>query len=259
MRRAVGSKKLCFLDRGLPRVVFALARFRRGKMFFRGNGGATRGADEVNVLVNLAVIVDMGEPAEVTRFANGPIQRGGLEVDLGHDLVDKLERLAAHAVPLIDYGDNRQSACLAHAEEFEGLGLEALRGVDQHDRGIDGGEHAVRVLGEVRVARRVHKVDHVWLRLSSLPGFVRQIFKLERRGRDRDTAVFFHLHPVGHRVFAVALAVDGTGLRDRVRVQRQRFRQRRLTGVGVGDDSERATPGGLREGGGSGAHSVYQG
>mgnify|MGYP002717989788 CR=1 FL=1 len=50
--------------------------------------------------------IDMGEAPEVARFAHGPVQGRGLEVDFGDNLVHKLERLAAHAVPLVNYGDN---------------------------------------------------------------------------------------------------------------------------------------------------------
>jgi hypothetical protein len=41
--------------------------------------------------------------------------------------------------------------------------LDALAGVDDHDGGVDGGEHAVGVLGEVLVARGVEQVDHAAL------------------------------------------------------------------------------------------------
>ena len=46
-------------------------------------------------------------------------------------------------------------------EQLERLGLDALRRVEHHHRGIDGGEHAVGVLGEVAVARGVEQVDDV--------------------------------------------------------------------------------------------------
>ena len=115
----------------------------------------------MDVLVRLTVVVDVREAAEVARFADGPVQGGGLEVDFGDDFVDKLEWFTPHTVPLVDHGDDRQSAGFADAEEFEGLGLEALGGVDKHDCGIDRGEHTVGVLGEIRVTWGVHEIDHV--------------------------------------------------------------------------------------------------
>ena len=115
-------------------------------MFFRGDSGTTSGADEVNVLIGLAIIVDVCQAAEVTGNAYRPVQGRGLQLDFVDDFVNKLQGLAAHAVPLIDHGNDRQAAGLAHAEELKGLGLEALGGVDKHDCRIHRGEHAVGIL-----------------------------------------------------------------------------------------------------------------
>jgi hypothetical protein len=46
-----------------------------------------------------------------------------------------------------------------HLEQLHRLGLEALGRIHEHDRGVHGGEHAVRVLGEVGVARGVEEVE----------------------------------------------------------------------------------------------------
>ena len=163
-------------------------------------------------------------------------------MDFVDDFVDKLQGLAAHAVPLIDHGNDRQAAGLAHAEEFEGLGLEALGGVDKHDCRIHRGEHAVGILREVRVARGIDQVDHVGLAFVTL----RCILELQRRGSHGNAAVLFHIHPVRHGGLAVALAVDRAGLINNVCVQRQRLRQRGLTSIRVGDNGKRAAARGLR-------------
>ena len=55
-----------------------------------------------------------------------------LEVAL--DLVHEVERVAAVAVHLVDEGDDRDVAQPADLEELAGLGLDALGGVDDHDR-----------------------------------------------------------------------------------------------------------------------------
>jgi hypothetical protein len=49
-------------------------------------------------------------------------------------------------------------------EQLDRLRFHALGGVDHHHRGVDRGQHAVGVLGEVLVARRVEQVDGVALR-----------------------------------------------------------------------------------------------
>ncbi len=60
---------------------------------------------------------------------------------------------------LID-GDDGDAAVATHLEQLEGLRLEALGGVDEHHRGVDGGQHPVGVLGEVGVAGGVDEIDH---------------------------------------------------------------------------------------------------
>ena len=101
--------------------------------------------------------------------------------------------------------------------------LKALGGVDKHDSGIDCGQHAVGIFGEIGVTRRINQVDHVGRRRLRAFG---EVLELERRGRYGDSAFLLHVHPVGDRRLAVALAVHRTCLRNDVRVQRKRFRQR---------------------------------
>ena len=73
----------------------------------------------------------------------------------------------------------------ADVEELEGLRLQALGRVEQHHRGVDGGQHPVGVLGEVAVARGVQQVDHVVA-----------VGELQHRRGDRDAALALHVHPV---------------------------------------------------------------
>jgi len=113
----------------------------RVEVFLWSNGGTASGADEVDILIGLAVVIDMRQTAEITGNAHRPVQRGGLQLDFVDDLINELQGLAAHAVPLIDHSDDGQAAGLADAEELEGLGLEALGGIDKHHRGIYRGGH----------------------------------------------------------------------------------------------------------------------
>jgi hypothetical protein len=75
------------------------------------------------------------------------------------DLVEQLEGVAALAVHLVDEGDDRDVAQAADLEQLARARLDALGGVDHHDRGVDRGQRAVGVFREVLVARRVEQVE----------------------------------------------------------------------------------------------------
>ena len=145
------------------------------------------------------------------------------------DLLEQRERLAHFAVHLVDERDDRRVAQAAHLEQLDRLRLDALRRVDHHHRGVDRGQHAIGVLGEVLVARRVEQVDRV-----------AGVVELHHRARDRDAALLLDLHPVGRRVARALARLDGAGHLDRAAEQQQLLGQRRLARVRVRDDRERA-------------------
>ena len=93
-------------------------------------------------------------------------------------------------------------------EELPGLRLDALGGVDDHHRAVDGVERAVGVLAEVLVARRVEQVDAAVAEVE-----------VERRRGDRDAALALHVHPVATRR---AAASCGRGPRRPARSRRRR-------------------------------------
>ena len=97
-------------------------------------------------------------------------------------------RVLALAVHLVGEGDDRDVAQPADFEQLQRLRFDALGDVDHHHRGVDGGQRAVGVLGEVRVAGRIEQVEGqpVDARRSS-------------PRRDRDAALLLDLHPVRAR------------------------------------------------------------
>ena len=173
-------------------------------------------------------------PRKSPAIAHRPGDRHGPQPDRLLHLVEQLQRLAAGAVPLVDERQHRDAAGAADVEQLERLRLEALRRVQQHHGGVDGGQHAVGVLGEVAVARGVEQVDHVVA-----------VGELQHRGGDRDAARLLHLHPVGRDPLAARLAVHRARGVDRRGVQGERLGERRLARVGVADHRERPAPGGL--------------
>ena len=137
--------------------------------------------------------------------------------------------MAALAVDLVDEGDDRDVAQPADLEELSGLALDALRRVDHHDGGIDGGQRAVGILGKILVARRVEQVEDQPVALEAH----------DRRG-DGDAALALDRHPVGARAAPLAARAHRARHADRAALQEQLLRQRRLAGVGMRDDGEGA-------------------
>ena len=100
-------------------------------------------------------------------------------------VIEQLQRLARGAVALIHEGEDRHTATSAHFKQFARLRLDTLTCINHHDRGIDGREHAIGVLTEVIVARRIKKVDAKVV-----------VVKLQHRAGDGDAALAFQFHPV---------------------------------------------------------------
>ncbi len=162
---------------------------------------------------------------KIAAAADRPGHRRGVERQRLFDLVQKLERVAALAVHLVDEGDDGNVAQAADLEQLSGPRLDALGGVDHHDGGIDRRQRAVGVFGEILVARRIQEVEDQALE-----------FERHHRGDDGDTALAFDLHPVGTGVAPLALGLDLPGQIDRAAEQQELLGQRGLAGVRVRDD-----------------------
>src|SRR5262249_10185144 len=147
------------------------------------------------------------------------------------DLVEQLERLPARAVPLVHERHHGHLPRSAHVEQLERLRLQALGRVQQHDRAVHRLEHAVGVLGEVRVTWRIEQVETETL-----------VAEAQRRRGDRDAAVALYPHPARGDPAPPRLAVHRARVVDRGRVQRERLGQRGLAGVRVADHRERTPP-----------------
>ena len=143
------------------------------------------------------------------------------------DLGDDLEGVAALAVHLVAEGQDGEVAQAADLEELAGLGLDALGAVDDHDGGVHGGQRAVGVLGEVRVAGRVHEVEAEAAVVEGHGG-----------GGDGDAALLLHLHEVGAGAPRLALGAHLAGHLDGAPEEEELLGQRGLAGVGVRDDRE---------------------
>ena len=185
-------------------------------------------------------VAAVDDAPEVAGDAHRPGHRRGDQVDLGLDLVEQLERLAARAVPLVDEGQQGQLPLPAHVEQLQGLGLDALGRVEDHDRGVGGGQHPVGVLREVAVARGVEEVDHAVA-----------VGELQDRGGDRDAPLLLERHPVGGRGAPARAGLDRPRLLgEGPAVEQELLGEGGLPRVGVADDGERAAARRLVDGGG---------
>ena len=95
------------------------------------------------VLAEMCRMLGGRESEHLLDLRRAPLGVGGGQVDLvehGHDLEVVLQGLVAVG---------------------QGLGLDALRGVDQQDRTLAGGQRAADLVAEVDVARGVDEVEGV--------------------------------------------------------------------------------------------------
>ena len=141
--------------------------------------------------------------------------------DLGRDAL----RLGARQVDLVDHRDQLEPGVDRQVGVGDGLRLDPLRGIDDQQRPLAGGEAARDLVGEVDVAGGVDQVQVVGLAVGGLV--------LDPHGLrlDRDPALALEVHRVEHLRLHFR-RVDGAGeLEDAVG-------QRRLAVVDVGDDRE---------------------
>ena len=169
---------------------------------------------------------------EVAPHADRPAGRCHVQRQALLDFVDQIQRLAPLAVQLVDEGDDRHVAQAADFEQFAGLLLDPLGGIDHHHRRVDGGQRAVGILAEIFVARRIEQIE----------GAV-EVIEGHDGGGDRNSALPLHLHPVRFRPPRLALRLHRPRRLDGTAEQQQLLGQRRLAGIGVGDDRKRAPAG----------------
>ena len=181
---------------------------------------------------------DAGAPVDhatqVAVGADGPRGRRRAEIDLLLDLVEQFERLHPGTIELVEERDDGQVPRPADLEQLEGLGLDALGRVEHHHHGVDGGQHAVGVLGEVAVAGCVEQVQ-----------FVIAVREVQRRRGDRDPSLLLHVHPVGRRRPTAFVGLHRAAGGDRAGVEQELLGEGGLARVGVADDRERSPARGL--------------
>ena len=233
---------------------------------------ADRAVDHAQVHDDAAVLVVLGvEDQRAQRVVGLALGRRDLLDDLVEQLGHAEARLRAHAerdrgvdadrvldlfldhigprVGQVDLVDDRQDLEVALDGEVgvgDGLGLDALAGVDEQQRALAGLQGLLDLVVEVDVARRVDQVELVALALVL-------VVDRDRAGLDRDAALALEVHRVEQLGLHVAL-VDGAGDLE------QAVGEGRLAVVDVRDDREVADEavvhGALFPGRFSGARSI---
>src|SRR3569623_1391437 len=205
---------------GEPRIVEAFDHFP----FL--DAAAVRGAEEV-----YAVGIKIENAFETFAHADRPSDGGTLNFQHRLDLIQQIHRLATFAIQLVDEGNDGGVAQPADFHQFDGALFHALGAVDHHQRGIDRGEGAIGIFREILVARGVEQIDHHVL-----------IGELHYGGGYRDATPFFELHPVRGRVTRGLATFHSAGHLNGTAVEQQLFGESGFTGVGMGNNGERASP-----------------
>ena len=94
-------------------------------------------------------------------FALARIGVDAVEADDLFDLAPRLFGLRARQIDLVDDGDDLEVVLDGEVGVGERLRLDALRGIDEQQRALAGGERPRHLVAEVDVARRVDQVEHV--------------------------------------------------------------------------------------------------
>ena len=142
------------------------------------------------------------------------------------DLAQQLDGVANVAIQLVDEADDGRIAQTADIHQLDGALLHTLGAVDHHQCTVHRRQGAVGILGKVLVPGGVQQIYRA-----------RPIRKLHHRGRDRDTALLLHAHPVGRGVRPL-LALYAAGDLDGAAQQQQFFGDGGLARIRVGDDGK---------------------
>ncbi|OPZ75877.1 MAG: hypothetical protein BWY82_00043 [Verrucomicrobia bacterium ADurb.Bin474] len=123
---------------------------------------------------------------EIKSHADGPVDRIGVDAQHGLDFIHQGERIPPGPVTLVDKGEDRHTSHATDLKELAGLRFDPLCRIDHHDCGVDRGQHAEGVFGEVLVTWGVNQVDDEIA-----------VIELHHSRADRNPALRFHGHPVG--------------------------------------------------------------
>ena len=162
---------------------------------------------------------------KVFTTANRPVDRTGADAQHVLNLVHQLKRVSRFTIHLVDEGEDRDTPHDTDLEQLDGLGLNTLGSVNNHDRAVGRHEGTVGILREVLMSRGVQDVNAVVV-----------ILKLHNGRGNGNTSLLLDLHPVGNRVLRGLSAFYGTSQIDGTSVEKKFLSQGCLTCIRVGND-----------------------
>ena len=145
------------------------------------------------------------------------------------DLEGDILRPGGGQVDLVDHRDDLEPRLDGHVRVGDGLGLHALRRIDQQQHALARGQGPRDFVVEIDVAGRVDQVEHVLLA-------VERVVDGRAVGLDGDAHLAFEVHVVEELLAHLAL-LDGPGGDENA------VGQRAFAVVDVGDDAEVADAG----------------
>ena len=98
---------------------------------------------------------------EVLSTADRPVDRAGADAKHVLNLIHQLKRVACLAVHLVDESKDRDASHDTDLEQLNGLCLNTLGTVDDHDCTVGRHQGTVGILREVLVSRGIQNVDAV--------------------------------------------------------------------------------------------------
>ncbi len=166
--------------------------------------------------------------------ANRPGDRRAADFQLIFHFIQQLHRVADVTVEFVHKGQDRRIAQTGNFHQLTSPVFNAFCGVDHHQTAVHRRQGTVGIFGEVFVPRGVQQVHQTVV-----------IRELHHRGGDRDTTLFFHLHPVRFCMLAGATAFYRTGGLNRLSEQQHFFGNGGFTGIRVRNDGKSAAFGHL--------------
>ena len=175
------------------------------------------------------VLTQIEDTAERLAHTDRPGDRHTLQLENRFDFTEQIQRIAYFTVKFVDERDDRRIAHTANVQKLDRLRFHTLGGVNDHNGGIHGREHTIRVFREVFVPGSVEQINNVIL-----------VLELHHGTRHRDAALLFHFHPVACGMTRGLAPLDGTCHLDGTAEQKQFFRQSRFTRVRVRNNGKSA-------------------
>ena len=187
----------------------------------------------VAFVVNVGTALDeVDEPRERFARADGNVKRMRVPAKLFANALDGVEEIRSRAVHLVDVGDARNVVFVHLAPNRFGLRLNAGDRAENGDRAVENAERALDFRREVDVSGRVDDVQA--MRNLGERSVRRRPPAGNRRGRNRDSALLFLLHPVRRR----GAFVNFAGFVNDACIEKNALGRRRFPRVNVRGDAE---------------------